>query len=71
MDKEVLVLLIKHQMKEMRISQFNTETVKRSIGNVAGQIGIPKEKLFEVIKPIICSMLRDLEKEIESIEFKK
>jgi hypothetical protein len=55
----------------MRISQFNTETVKRSIGSVAGQIGIPKEKLFEVIKPIICSMLRDLEKEIESIEFKK
>ncbi len=70
-EQDILYRLMREKIKNMRLSEFNPDTLKKRIGEEAKRLMIPKEIILNATKVIVRQTLNEMLSEVEKTDFSK
>ncbi len=70
-EQDILYRIMREKIKNMRISEFHPDTLRKRIGEEAKRLMIPKEIILNATKVIVRQILKEALSELEKLDFSK
>ncbi len=70
-EGDVLYRLMQERIKSMRLSELNSDTLRKRVGEEAKRLMIPRETLLNVTKFIVRQTLNETLSELDKLELSR